>query len=307
VTLNGQPAFPVSTATTSVAGTQGLDPAQMNAEQLINQVLDSWGLSALSGTALGYIKQGYDSTAISFLLQSTPEYQARFPANADRIKAGLPPLSPAEYMSVEQSYRQVMSAAGLPKGFYDNQQSLDKFIANDMSPAELQQRVSEASTLVNQTDPTQRAALQQYYGVTPGMITAHFLDQNTAAPILQKQEQAAQIGGAALAQGLALTNQQKAEGYVDQGVTQAQAQNAYQKVASVLPGESQIAARYGQTYNQGTAEDEFLGGLASAQRARLQVNEQEKAQFSGGTGMVNPLYGNQGRAAGMGGVTDGSF
>lgn len=210
-------------------------------------------------------------------------------------------------MATENSYRQIMSAAGLPSGFYDSQDDFTKFIASDVSPTEIQDRVTQATKLVNQTDPQARQALQGYYGVDTGHLIAHFLDPTVAAPILDKQAAAAQIGGAALAQGLALTDKQKAEGYADQGITASQARNAYGQVASVLPDEQGIAQRFGQAYSQGDAEDEFLGGLASAQRKRQTLNQSETALFSSKSGLATTSYGGTTRAAEIGTPSSGSY
>ncbi len=313
--LNSVQAHPVAPAGTTPAAAPTTaapttDPSgQQSASAIATGILQSWGLPTSLLTELtGWITSGItDSSALSILLQQTPEYQARFPANKIREQNGLPPLSPAEYVSTEQSYRQAMQAAGLPSGFWDSQDDFTKLIASDVSPKEVQDRIDQASHLVNQTDPQARQALQSYYGVDTGHLIAHFLDPTVAAPILDKQASAAQIGGAALAQGLALTDKQKAEGYADQGISASQALNAYGQVAAVLPGEQGIAQRFGQTYSQGDAENEFLGGLASAQRKRQQLNQSETALFAGHSGLATTSYGGTTRAAEIGAPQSGSY
>jgi hypothetical protein len=308
INLNPQPTLPGTTTPVPTSTLPaGLSPDQQNADVLLNSLLGQWGLSSLAPTALGYIQAGYDSNTVQYLLTQTPEYAQRFAGNTQRIAAGLAPLSPANYLATEDSYRQVMSAAGLPAGFYDTPTAMAGLIGSDVSGSELQSRVNEASTLVNQTDPSARQALSDYYGVTSGQLVAHFLDPTVAAPILQKQEAAAQIGGAALAQHLSVTNQQTAEQAADLGVSASQANTAESKVAQILPTEEAIGNRFGQQYSQGTAENEFLLNDAAATKQRATMNQDEQALFQSDTGLASAMYGGATRAGSLAGNTSGSF
>ena len=67
--------------------------------------------------------------------------------------------------------------------------------------------------------------------------------------------------------------------YKDRSKTTQQAQTGYQKVATMLPDEQKLGERYGTSYTQADAENEMVGGLASAARKRTQLEDQEKAQF----------------------------
>lgn len=285
----------------------GLAAGDQNAYVTLKSVLGQWGLGSLASTALGFIQAGYDTSTTQYLLTQTPEYGQRFSGNAQRIKDGLPPLSPADYISTESSYRQVMASAGLPSNFYDSDESLAGFIGNDMSPTELQSRVSLASTLVNQTDPGTRQALGEMYGINQGHLVAHFLDPTVAAPILQKQEQAATIGGAALAQGLGVTGTQTAEKAADLGVTQQQATSDYSKLAGLMPAEQNIGERFGDPYTQQKGESEFLLDNAGAAQDRKKLNKKEEALFQSDTGLANSTFGGGTRAGSLELQTKGSF
>jgi hypothetical protein len=132
------------------AGGRGQAERQRDAATILTRTVHQYGLGSLAGQITGFIQQGYSADAISILLQNTPEYKQRFAANDARLKKGLPALSPAEYIATERSYRQVMSAAGLPLGFYDQTSDFQKFLENDMSPTELKSRVDTAAQAVNQ-------------------------------------------------------------------------------------------------------------------------------------------------------------
>lgn len=269
------------------ADSAAADKAQQeqNAYQTLLGMFSDYGLESLAPTILNLVKQGYDPTSIAYMLKQTPEYKQRFAGNDGRVKSGLAPLSPAEYLATERAYRQALSSAGLPQSYYDNHADFTTYIANDTSPAEIKTRADQAMQFVNGSDPTYINAFKQYYGAGPADIAAYMLDGSRNEGLLTKQIQASHIGAAAMQQGLATPGVGQAEKYAEMGVTDSQAQQGFQNVASVLPDESKIASRFGQQYTQQDAQDEFLGGLASAQRKRRQLNQSEEALFSGSSGL----------------------
>jgi hypothetical protein len=119
-------------------------PGDQSAFDIINQQLQSWGLGSLGSAAADLIKQGLDANAVTIELGNTPEYKARFAANDTRIKNGLAALKPADYVSAENSYRQVLQQYGLPSGFYDSPKDFNDFIGKDVSPNELNTRAAAA-------------------------------------------------------------------------------------------------------------------------------------------------------------------
>lgn len=259
--------------------------ADRNAYTTLLGMFSDYGLESLGPTILKLIQQGYDATSISYLLKQTPEYKARFAGNDGRVKNGLAPLSPAEYLATERAYRQALSSAGLPQSFYDNHADFTEYIAADKSPAEIKHRADMAMDFVNNSDPRYLQAFRDYYGAGPGEVAAYMLDGQRNEALLTKQVQASHIGAAALQQGLSAPGRSQAEIYADQGITDSQAQQGFQNVAAVLPDEAKIASRFGQQYTQQDAQDEFLGGLASAQRKRKQLNDSEEALFAGSSGL----------------------
>ncbi len=73
------------------------------------------------------------------------------------------------------------------------------------------------------------------------------------------------------------------------GVTREQAQAGYEKIAEYLPRTEFLTQVYDETgikYNQTTAEEEQLKGLASAKRKRQQIKELEEAAFLGSSGRM---------------------
>ena len=259
------------------------------------------GLGTLAGKIFEYVKQGYGADTIGLLLQDTTEYKQRFKANEARTKAGLAVLSPAEYLSAEAAYRQILSNSGLPKGFYDNPADFQKWISDDVSPTEIKTRVDLATDAVSRLDPNYRGALFQMYGVDEGGIAAYFLDRKLAEPLLKKQAAASAIGAAALRRGFG-TSLLDMEGYASLGITAQDAEAAYGRIADSFEGMLGIAGRFGATWTQRDAEQELFApgaaatvGSENAFEKGKRLKSQERAMFAGGRGSSS-----QGLAAGGG-------
>jgi hypothetical protein len=271
-------------------GTPGaVDPAERDAAIILGNLFESYGLGSLAPKILDLIKQGYSADAISVLLMQTDEYKKRFSANEIRIKNGLPALSPAEYIATERSYRQVMSEAGLPVGFYDKQDDFTKFLASDVSPTELKGRVDIATEAVRQAPPETMSYFKQWYN--EGDIIAYALDPTKAAPLIDQRIRAAESAGVAKAQGLNL-NQSTAEQLGANKVSLDQARQGFGFIGQDLPTAQKLSGIYGgpaETQDDMVQEVFFNDGKAAAKRRNLA--SKERASFSGssatGEGSLN--------------------
>lgn len=242
---------------------QNLTGEKRDAYELLNNLFGSYGLQSLGGKIFEYIQNGYSADTIGILLQDTPEYKQRFAGNDMRKQKGLPVLSPAEYLSVESSYRQLMRQAGLPEGFYDQPSDFSDFIGKDIAPTEVKTRIDLASQATALAQPAYKEALQKMYGLTDSQLTAYFLDEDKALPILQRQAAAATIGAEALKRGLTISDQ--TENYALGGVTQQQAAQAYGQIAQQLPDYTAFAHSFGEQVSQSDFEQAFFGGGAAGQ------------------------------------------
>lgn len=227
------------------------------------------GLEALANTVISLAQQGYSGAAFDLQLQQSDAYRQRFAANEARKRAGLPVLSPAEYLASERQFRQVMQTAGLPSGFYDDPSDFKRFLENDTSVAEINDRVNAAVSLAKQTDPAYRSMLANEFGIglTDGDIAAYLLDQKRALPILQRQVQAVGIADAARRQGLTYS-QQRATQLAELGITGEQAQQAYGQIATATQAYGKASDAFGGDYTQADAENEALLGDAAARAER---------------------------------------
>lgn len=266
-----------------------------SAYNLLFEQFSQYGLGALVEPLRGFIEEGLSPAEFTIRLRATDAYKKRFAANAQRVGKGLRALSEAEYIDLEDQYQGIMRNYGLPESYYTRgemgrQAGFEKFIAGDVSAAELEDRIGTAYNRVINANPEVSQALRQFYpDITNGDILAYALDPDQALTNIKRKVTAAEIGGAAMGQGLA-TGLSRAEELARFGVTGAQAREGFQAVAGVLPRAQMLGNIYAKQglgeYTQTTAEQEVFGltGSAEAERKRRKLSELEQAQFAGSSG-----------------------
>jgi hypothetical protein len=259
-----------------------LTGTQKDALAGLTELFKGYGLATLAPRISEYLTNGYSADTISLLLRETPEYKKRFAANDARRAKGLPVLSPAEYLATETAYRQVMRAAGLPPGFYDTNSDFQKFLENDVSPTEIQARVTEASNFVNNASQEQKALFSQWY--TKGDMIAFALDPARAEPLVGKSFAAAKIGGEAATQGLGI-DKTMAQDIASRGITSDQASQGFSVIAGTIGNDQKLGAMSGDNITGYDAMREVFFNDASVTKRRDRLSAQEQARF-GGTSAV---------------------
>jgi len=266
---------------------------RQSAYDLLLQQFSQYGLSALVTPLKDLITSNISPSEFALRLTETDAYKKRFAANQVRINQGLRALSPAEYVGLEDQYQNIMRNYGLPSSYYTKdsmgtQQGFEKFIGNDVSAAELEDRVVTAQSRVLNSNPEVLSALKSYYpDITNGDILAYTLDPAKGLNDIKRKVTAAEIGGAALQAGLQ-TGMTRAEELGAAGINKAQAQQGFQTIGGGLQRGSQLASIYGENpYTQTTAEQEVFGlaGQAEAAKQRKKLTGLEKATFSGQSGI----------------------
>lgn len=255
----------------------------------LQDLFAQYGLASLANTIVDLKQQGLTDRLVSIKLKETPEYKQRFIGNENRKKAGLQPLTPAEYISAESAYKKVMRDSQLPAGFYDQPDDFAKFLGNDVSPSELQQRVDIANQSIQNADPYYTDSLRRLYGLQSGDMLAYALDPERALPFITRQQKAAQFGAEAARQGLQVTTPM-AETYSDQlGISQAQARQGFEQVAGILPTAEKLSQISAGTKPVGMEEttSAVFGGAGSAEyKQRIQrLAEEEQSRFAGQAGV----------------------
>jgi hypothetical protein len=258
-----------------------LTGSKRDAAAALLSVFEEYGLGTLGPKIVDYIQQGYSGDTITVLLRETPEYKQRFIGNEARRKKGLPLLSPAEYISTERSYRQLMAAAGLPIGFYDSTEDFRKFIENDTSPTEVKQRIDTVSEALNRAPASTVDYFKQWY--TTGDMIAYALDPKRAAPLIDQRVRAAEAAALAQQQNVQL-GQNAAEMIGRSGASYDQTQQGIGFIGTELPNATKLGDIYGTQIGAEDLVQEVFTEDSTAARKRRGLASQERASFGGATG-----------------------
>jgi uncharacterized protein YoaH (UPF0181 family) len=258
---------------------------------ILDSAFKQYGLETLAGKIKDFMLKGLTSNEAIIELRKTSEYQTRFAGNAARLKSGLNSLSEGEYLALEDSYSETLRAYG-QQAFFGvdrnaRQAKIAEIIGADISAVEFKDRISTVVSRVESADPVIKATLRDFYKISDTDLVGYFLNPKENLPKLQEKVTAAEIGSAALNQGLD-TSVASAEALAKAGVDLATARRGYSAIADVLPTATKLSQIYdesGMKYTQATAEAETFEGLASAQRKRMALAELELAQFSGRSGV----------------------
>jgi hypothetical protein len=281
----------------AAGGTADADAREkrQSAFDLLKSQFDEYGLGALVEPLRGLIQEGISPSEFAVRLRQTDPYKKRFAANAARIASGLRALSEAEYINLEDGYQTIMRNYGLPATYYTKgelgrQEGFEKFIAGDVSPTELEDRIMTAQNRVINAAPEVMTALKQFYpDIKNGEILAYTLDPTKGLADIKKKVLAAEIGGAAIGAGLGAAAT-RAEELARYGVTAESARQGYDAIGSGLERGRQLSSIYQQPdYNQAVAEEEIfkLPGQTQAGEKRKKIIGLEKATFGGQTGVTS--------------------
>lgn len=289
--------------------------ARLQEEARVNQALKTakeffttYGLDKLWAGVEKYIRNGYsDMGAIAGALSRDPEYQnsyfERFPAvqqirelNKQRIKDGMPIMaepSPATYVELERSYRQAVT--GLPPGLFGKVNDITSWIVKDVSPTEVKSRADVARNYINYSaNENIKGELRRLYAMTDSEMAAYVLDPERTLGYVENMYQrrlaTATVGGAAKAAGMVLKDAvldqigQNSTYGASYGNSLAQfnaideIDEAYQKLSNISNVDSSVdelvTAQFGLT------------GAAEAKTKKARLASQERARFSGRSGVA---------------------
>jgi hypothetical protein len=265
-----------------VTSPQQTDSDYDDAYQLLAAKLHEWGIDDLDETSRKILTEGYSPDVALLRLQDTPQYQKRFAANKERLKKGLPVLSPAEYVNTERAYISKAREYGLPEGFYDGQEDFQRWIAADVSPAEFEERASAASKAYINAPQDVKEQWANVYGLTPGDAVAAFLDENKAMDMINRRVAAVNISTEARRafNDPYAIDQVRAGELADKGVSQQDAQRGFQDVAGRFERDAYLGRLAGEAFTRTEAEDEVLLGDSGAKAERDRIYNAERGRFN---------------------------
>lgn len=270
---------------------------------MLQALLKQWGLESLGSTVSDMLTNGDTADVIPIKLRETDAYKTRFKGNLDRIAAGLPALSEAEYLTTETALKAVVRRY-VGAGTYDTKDQLDKWMSADLSPQELNDRMglyadryqSTSQTAVQRPDGswTTVGAMWASHGLTPQDAIVALMDPKVDETTLKRQSNIYALGAQSVNafHNDSVLNQDLLGSLADRGVeANAATQKNLQDVAGRTGYESMLAK--GQSVDL-TQEDQLNAGLADDARAeakRQQVIRTDQAKFNenylGGVNTLN--------------------
>ena len=246
-----------------------------------------YGLSSLFPKVEEYAKQGLNADAIVLMLRQTQEYKQRFPA-MEALNAKGKAMTEAEYIDYEKAAGQIEQRYGLPKGMLMGQ--VTRLLTNEVSIAELNDRVTLASADSLQAPQDLRDTLRDYYNLDPDTaLAAYYLDPEIALPLLEKQSAAARIGVWASRQGVGGVGVGLAEYLQGLGVTEDRAQQGFGNVKAqegLMYGKGDVASLTGLVdVNVAGKEDASVERTARSRVGRFSGGGQYAQSKSGVSGL----------------------
>lgn len=282
--FGGGYAPPAKTGPPSTGPVPPLGTAQMSARSIIMNFLNQYGLGSLANWAWSrYLALGGGDDAINEIQFELPDQQAfktRFPAYAALAKAGHV-MSPADMISLENSYSQALHSAGLPNGFYDSPNDFAAFMLNNVSPSEVAQRAQLAASLVLGDPEAAKQAAE--FGIPSSHQVAWILDPTRALPIIQNTVLAAQDAATAAETGFGQLTRQQALTLGTAGVSVSQARQGFNQLGTEAGLMNGTTAEGTGISQQDQVDATFLGN-AQAQLRIQNRQAQRLADYRGGAG-----------------------
>jgi hypothetical protein len=209
-------------------------------------------------------------------VRNTDIYKQRFKGNADRVARGLSELSEAEYVNQEEQYKTVLRNQGLRRGFYDSQDDFAKFIANDISPNELSDRIQQGYNAVVNAPPAVVNELKRLTGIDDSQLVEYFLDPAKTTTEIERKARSAQIAAQARTTANIVLTAQQAENLALSGVTQAAAQQGFSQI-----GEQAELFRTNIGEQEITQEEILAGVFTNEQAAARRIAERRRRRQAG--------------------------
>ena len=238
-----------------------------------------------------------DIDAVGKYIDSSPDtgiqnaIKQRFIGNEGRIKAGLQPFKPNEYIQAEQEYVARLAANGMPAGFYDQPEDLAKLIAGRVSAIEFDNRIQAGYRAALNAPSSVKQQLQNLYGINDTDLAAYFLDptratdiigRNKNAELFNRQIQAAQISAQGQTQAGIQLGLTTAEELAAQGVSPELAQQRFQELGTTQELFNPLAGEQAISQEQQVAGT--FGTNAAARQAIAERKRKRQAAFeTGGT------------------------
>lgn len=255
-------------------------------------VADADVIQQLMGFVDTQIKSDVPVSAIELNIREQPFYKERFKGNEALRAAGVRELSPAEYLSYEKYAAEYLTSAGLSS--LANRSTFASMISNQVSAAELQDRVNNVYMRIRNADQALKDEINrlgELGNVTTSDFAAALLTGKDGADILKRKIATAEVSTEFTQRGL--TSALGASDLAGLGVSREQARQGaeYARIGTERLGMLADIYNQEQTGIQAELESEAFKGMASERRKKL--TQAERASFAGSAGAAAPSLGSQ--------------
>lgn len=296
-----------------VSGPGGMTTDEFNAQQTgqttgseeqrdalarIREVISGWwpdpnDVQTLTDFAWGLILKGVTSAAdLAQQLRETEPYKREYGTVIEGQRAaGITVSSPAEIRAYREQAAALMRQAGLPTGFYDQKEDIDRFLVGNVSIGELGARINDGYVRYMQQPAEDRAEFERIYGAGAG--AAYFMDPNRALPIIERQLAASEVAGASKRSGFGELTIDEAQDAAALGISGSEAEARLgmlvgsRELFTGLPGQENAEDTIGREEQLGAV----LRGNANAQLRIERRRQRRLAAFAGGGGPATTAEG----------------
>lgn len=261
---------------------------EQSGREIFKAFLRQYGLGALADDdALWNASKAKEPGEWMIDIEKTSTYQARFKGivelKARAARGEYVPYIPsvAEYVELEEGYRQKAREYELPLEMYDSPDDFAKLISGGVSVNEYNTRLKMAQQTALGDDPLFREELSRLVpGVKIGDLTAYYLDPDRGDVVLQERYNQAQFGAASRRAGFGILTQKEIENLQGK-VTLEQAEQGFNllqqgsEITAALPGQ-------GETEMDRAAQLRLVAGEGAAKSEFEKRQRQRQATFEGG-------------------------
>lgn len=257
--------------------------AQDGALDALRALFADYHLEDLVLVVDGILKDNLGDAEAIIRLKESDAYTTRFAGNEGRTSK----LTEGEYLRLEQDYQNVFAGYGLPADFYDDPKTdFAHMIQKDLSPDEVAYRAQKAWDFTQGGDSAIKDTLAEWYGLTSDNdIVAYLMDPDKGQALVRKREQAATMGAAARRNNFQI-DRATADRLQGLGVDPNDVSKQFAALGQVKPELDAAAQRFGEDFSTSEQVEGVTTGLASAERKRKKLIEQEAGSF-GDRGKTN--------------------
>jgi hypothetical protein len=192
------PAAGAAQAATDLANANAAAAAQVQQQDAfarVQTVLGQYGVGGLDQWLWGEIKANNPESQIMLDLQNQPAFQARFPGMKAMQSAGLPAITPAQYLATENVYKRNLAELGFDTKSLSPADFVPLYTSN-IDPTEQKNRLDIFNTISTTFAPHMRQDFlahaginlsdadlyKMFHGLDPTLAMKYAVSTGTAAP-----------------------------------------------------------------------------------------------------------------------------